>query len=109
MPTNRPKTDLAGSTVWAIVVLILGFFGFLAFLINAGRSAELRGIMILLGQGFFALINVFIVYRSSLSTNKKVDNAVEKVERVTEIAQDVKETVNGTTPPQGIPAYKPEH
>lgn len=104
MPSSRQRVnigDLAGSTVWAVVVLILGFLVFLAFLIDSGRSAELRGMLILLGQGFLGLINIWIVYRSSLSTNKRVENATEKIEQVQATANDVKDTVNGTTPQPG--------
>jgi hypothetical protein len=93
--------DLAGSTVWAVVVLVLGFLVFLAFLIDAGRSAELRGMLILVGQGFLGLVNIWLIYRSSLSTNRKVDSVQENVREVAHTADDIKETVNGTTPPPG--------
>ena len=101
----RPKSDLAASTVWAIVVVILGFLAFTAFLVNGGKTAELRSIMVLVGQAFIALVNIFIVYRSSLSTNRRVEKA-------TEIAEEVKQAVNGNTPqPGSMPpvGYVPEH
>jgi hypothetical protein len=97
----RPKTDLAASTVWAVVVVILGFFGLIAFLISGGHSADLQRMLVLVGQGFLALVQIFIVYRSSLSTNKRVEQAVEKVEDVKAIAKDVQQTVNGNTPQPG--------
>jgi hypothetical protein len=93
--------DLAGSTVWAVVVLILGFLGFIAFLVNAGRSEELQRLLLLVGQGFIGLVQIWIVYRSSLSTNKKVDSATDKLERVNGKVVELQETVNGNTPQPG--------
>jgi hypothetical protein len=109
---STKPTDLNASVVWAATLVVLGFLGFLAFLINANKTAEVRSILVLIGQGFFALVNVFIVYRSTKSTNAKVEIATEKVEHVAEVAEDVKQTVNGTTPQPGtIPQveYRPEH
>ena len=104
----RPSRDLAASTVWAIVVTILGFLGFLAFLINSDKTAEVRSLLILIGQGFVTLMNIWIVYRSTQTTNQRVDTAVAKVDTVREIAEDVKQTVNGNTPQPGtIPKVQP--
>jgi hypothetical protein len=120
----KSKTsDLAGSTVWAIVVVVLGFLGFMAFLINAGRSEELQRMLLLVGQGFATLVNILIVYRSSLSTNKKVDTVNRRAEEINAVTEEIRENgnhiteiLNGNTPqPGSIPSvnpgegYKPEH
>jgi hypothetical protein len=127
MGDQQHKSDLAGSTVWAAVVLALGFFGFLAFLINGQHTEELRSVLVLIGQGGVAALNIFFVYRSTLSTNKKVDNVDRRAEQINAVTEEVRETairlnghvlkiVKDTTPqPGSIPrvdpgeGYTPEH
>jgi hypothetical protein len=104
---DKKSTDLNASVVWAATLVVLGFLGFLAFLINAGKTAEVRSILVLVGQGFFALVNVFIIYRSTKSTNAKVEHSTAQVEHVTEAVEEVKQIVNGTPPPGTIPKVQP--
>ena len=91
-----PDRSLRGSTVWAVVATIGLFLAFCAFIISEGRSNELRSLLILFGQGAVSLVNIYIVYRATQSTNAKVDT-------VQHVAEQVKEIVNGTghTPPPG--------
>jgi hypothetical protein len=118
---DRKTADLNSSLIWAVALIVLGFLGFLAFLINADKTAEVRSILVLIGQGFFALVNAFIVYRSTRSTNTKVEHVSERAERINEITEEVRETakkldgtvheiqetVNGNTPPPGtVPKVK---
>lgn len=79
--------ELRDSIIWAFVVLVIGFLGFAAFLIASDHSEDLQRVLILIGQGFLGALNLWAIYRSSLSTNKKVDS--------------VQETINGNTPPPG--------
>jgi hypothetical protein len=97
----RQKYGLSPSSVWAIVVLILGFFGFLAFLINAGHTPEVRSTLILLGQGFFALINVWLIHQASSNTDKRV-------EENTKITEEVHQILNGVTPELDPKKVEPE-
>jgi hypothetical protein len=121
-PPDRKTADLNSSLIWAIALIVLGFFGFLAFLINADKTAEVRSILVLLGQGFFALVNAFLIYRSTRSTNTKVEHVNERAEQINVITEEVRdtaqrlngtiheiqETVNGNTPQPGtIPKVNP--
>jgi hypothetical protein len=119
---DRKTADLNSSLIWAVALIVLGFFGFLAFLINADKTAEVRSILVLLGQGFFALVNAFLIYRSTRSTNTKVEHVDERAEQINTITEEVrdtakavareveevKQTVNGNTPQPGtIPKVNP--
>lgn len=94
------KRSLDNQTVWAIVVLVLGFMALMAFLINAGRTAELRSMLTLIGQGFGILINLWLINRATKSTNAKVDHVEDKIE-------EVKQVVNGTPHPGTLPRIQP--
>ena len=112
MTILRQKFGLSPSSVWAIVVLILGFLTFMAFLINAGRTPEMRSMLLLLGQAFAALVNLWLIHKAASNTDKRVEQNTQITEQVRAVANEVKETLNGNTPPPGsIPPveYQPEH
>jgi hypothetical protein len=112
MTILREKFGLSPSSVWAIVVLILGFLGFMAFLINAGHTPEMRSMLLLIGQAFAALVNLWLIHHAASQTDKRVEHNTQITEQVKEMANEVKETLNGNTPPPGsIPPaqYQPEH
>lgn len=114
-----PKNDLGRSTVWAAVVVIVALLVFFGFLINAGRTDELRSMLILLGQGAIGIVNLWVVYKSGKVIGHKADENRQatrevktQVAAVQTVVEDVKTTVDGNTPPRGFQAvdeYQPEH
>jgi hypothetical protein len=69
------QRTLIRATVLVFIVLIAGII----FMIWAGRSEEITRVGLLISQGIATLFNFWMINRSALTTNARVENLRQEV------------------------------
>lgn len=78
-----------------VIVLAL-FLGSACLLILTNHSSELRGLLLLVGQGLIGGFNAYLIFRNSGLTKASGDHLAHRVKEVQATVDEVKDAVNGS-------------
>jgi len=83
--------------VWAVVVTLGMMVAAFTALVITNHSAEMREFLSLAGQGIAAVLNIYVVWRATRDTGRRVETKLD------EQTEHIENTINGHPQPDDRP------